>query len=165
MLVLETERLQLRHLTLEDAPFVLELLNDPAFVQYIGDRGVRNLDDARRNIENGAMASYARNGHGLYLAVRKDGEVPVGLVGLVKRDQLEDPDVGYALLPAYRSQGYAYEAASAVLDYGRSVLGMKRIVAICSPENYRSIKLLEKLGLSFERMLEYTAGDVVMVFA
>ncbi len=153
-MVLETERLRLRRLTPDDSAFTLELLNEPSYHQFIGDRGVRTLDDARRYIENGPMASYERYGHGLYLVVLKDGEVPMGMSGLIKRDSLEDVDVGYAFRPQFWSQGYATEATEAVLAYGRHTFGLKRIVAIVSPDNYRSIKLLEKLGLSFERMIK-----------
>jgi RimJ/RimL family protein N-acetyltransferase len=165
MTVFETDRLTLRRLVPEDAPFILALLNQPSFIQFIGDRGVRNLEDARRYIETGPLASYARHGYGLFLTLRTDGQVPIGLCGLLRRDTLDDPDVGYAFLPEHWSQGYAYEAAVATLDYGRRVLGLGRIVAITAPENYRSIKLLEKLGLTFERMVRLSPDDVVMLFA
>ena len=163
---LETERLRIRPLRLDDAPFILELLNEPSFLEFIGDRGVRSLDDARRYIENGPMASYARHGHGLCLTLLKDGGVPMGMTGLIKREGLDDVDIGYAFRPAYWSQGYGYEAAAAMLDHGRQTLGLKRIVAIVSPENYRSVKVLEKLGLSFERMLKLPGDDTaLMLFA
>ena len=166
MTVLETERLRLRRLTPDDDAFILALLNEPSFLQFIGDRGVRSVDDARRYIETGPMTSYDRHGFGLYLTLRTDDQAPIGLCGLLQRDTLDAPDIGYAFLPAYWSQGYAYEAAAATLDHGRDALGLQRIVAIVSPENYRSIKLLEKLGLSFERMVRLAPdAEVLMLFA
>ena len=166
MIVLETDRLILRRLAPEDAAFTLELLNEPAYLQFIGDRGVRSLEDARAYLSNGPIASYARFGHGLYLAVLKEGGVPIGMCGLIKRESLADVDVGYAFLPQYWSQGYASEATAAVMDYGRRTLGLKRIVAIVAPENYRSIKLLEKLGLQFEQMIRLSDdSEAIMLFA
>ena len=164
-IVLETERLQLCHLALADAPFILTLLNEPSFLRYIGDRGVRSLLDARRYLETGPIASYAHNGFGLWLAVRKADGAALGLCGLLRRPTLDAPDLGYAFLPAYWSQGYASEAAAAALDYGQRGLGLGRIVAIVAPENYRSIKLLEKLGFQFEQLRRAGGDDVVMVFA
>ena len=152
MIVLETDRLVLRRLTLNDAPFIIELVNEPSFLRYIGDRGVRSLQDARRYLLSGPIASYERFGFGLYLIFVKATGEAVGMCGLLKRDTLPDVDVGFALLPAHWRQGYAAEAAAAVLDYGRTRLGLERIVAITSPDNVASIALLEKLGLKFESM-------------
>jgi [ribosomal protein S5]-alanine N-acetyltransferase len=165
MPVIETSRLQLCRFMLDDAPFILALLNEPSFLQYIGDRGVRTLDDARQYLNTGPLASYAQHGYGLYLAVRREDSVPIGMCGLLRRGSLDAPDLGYAFLPAYWSQGYATEAAAATLDYGRRTLGLGRIVAITAPENYRSIKLLEKLGLHFERMWRLAPDNVVMLFS
>ena len=153
MIVLETDRLVLRRLTLNDAPFILELVNEPSFLRYIGDRGVRSLQDARRYLLTGPIASYERFGFGLYLIFLKATGDAVGMCGLLKRDTLPDVDVGFALLPGHWRQGYAAEAASAVLDYGRTRLGLKRIVAITSPDNVASIALLEKIGLKVEGMI------------
>jgi RimJ/RimL family protein N-acetyltransferase len=153
MNVLETERLILRHLTVDDAEFILELLNEPGFIQNIGDRGVRNIDDARRYIAEGPAASYERNGFGLYCVALKDSGVPIGMCGLIKRDGLDDVDIGYSFLERFWSKGYAYESASAVMDYGHHVLGIKRIVAITAPDNPGSIRVLEKLGLRYEKMV------------
>lgn len=152
MTVLETERLSLRHLTDADAAFILELVNDPDWLRFIGDRGVRSLDDARAYILNGPVASYARHGFGLYLVELGDGGAPVGMCGLLKRDWLDDVDVGFAFLPRFRGMGLAHEAARATLEYGRVALGLPRVAAIVSPENAGSIRLLEKLGMRFERM-------------
>ena len=154
MSVIETERLSLRRLTEADAEFILGLLNQPSFLRYIGDKGVRNIDDAVRYLQTGPMASYERVGYGPYLVKLKQTEVPIGMCGLLKRDTLPDADVGFAFLPEYWSQGYAAEAATAVMNYGREVLGLQRIVAITSPDNNASIKLLEKIGLKFEGLIK-----------
>ena len=157
MTVFETNRLTVRRLTLDDAPFILELVNDPAWLRHIGDRGVHTVDDARGYLTKGPLASYERFGFGLFLVVRKEDQVSIGMCGLLKRDTLPDVDIGFAYLPPFTRQGYAFEAASATLAYGRSTLGLKRIVAICSPENAASIRLLEKLGLRFERPIRMAA--------
>src|SRR6185295_1504038 len=154
MTVLETERLILRRLSSGDAEFILELLNQPSFLRYIGDKGVRNTEDAIRYIQTGPLASYERFGFGLYLVALKESGVSIGMCGLIKRDSLPDVDVGFAFLPEYWSQGYAFEAANAVMNYGREVLGLSRIVAITSLDNVASIKLLEKVGLKFERLIK-----------
>jgi RimJ/RimL family protein N-acetyltransferase len=151
--ILETDRLVLRQLVVEDDAFIFDLLNDPGWLRFIGDRGIRTLDDARNYILQGPVAMYARHGFGLYLTARKQDGVPMGLCGLLKRDGLADVDIGYAFLPQFRGQGYAAEAAAAVMDYGKNVLGLARIVAITAPGNERSAKVLEKLGLSFTKMV------------
>jgi RimJ/RimL family protein N-acetyltransferase len=164
--VLETERLILRRMSTDDAGFILELLNEPSWLRFIGDRGVRTIEDARDYILNGPVAMYARLGFGLYVTELKDDGSPMGLCGLIKRDFLDDVDIGFAFLPRYWRQGYAYEAASAVLAYGQGVLGLKRIVAITTPDNDRSARLLEKLGLRFERLVRYPDdGQEVRLFA
>jgi RimJ/RimL family protein N-acetyltransferase len=151
--VLETERLTLRRVTDADAEFILDLLNQPSFLRYIGDKGVRNTEDAIRYIQTGPVASYERFGFGLYLVELKETGLPIGMCGLLKRDVLPDVDMGFAFLPDYWSRGYAFEAASAVITHGREVFGLRRIVAITSIENRASIKLLEKLGLGFEGLI------------
>jgi [ribosomal protein S5]-alanine N-acetyltransferase len=147
--VVETERLVLRRLSVDDAEFIRGLLNDPSFLRYIGDKGVRTTADARAYIEKGPVDSYQRHGFGLYLAVRKEDGVPIGICGLVKREALEHVDVGFAFLPQFWSQGYALESASAVVAHGRNVLGLTRVVAVTTPDNHGSIKVLEKLGFRF----------------
>ena len=154
MNVIETERLILRHLAVNDAEFILELLNDPSFLQHIGDRGVRTLADARHYILQGPGASYEQNGFGLYLVELKVSQTPIGICGLVKREGLADVDIGYAFMPHFWSNGYAVESASAVMTYGKEQLGLRRIVAITAPDNIASIKVLEKIGLTFERMTQ-----------
>lgn len=137
----------------DDAPFILELLNEPAFLQNIGDRGVRTIADAGLYIRNGPIASYEKFGFGLYLVELKDGLTPVGICGLLKRDFLEDADIGFAFLQRFWSNGYAYESALAVMDYGYRVLGLKRILAVTAPHNQGSMRVLEKIGLRFEKFV------------
>jgi RimJ/RimL family protein N-acetyltransferase len=146
MNVIETERLYLSRLSTDDASFILRLLNDPAWLQFIGDRGVKNLDDARKYILNGPMKSYDQFGFGLYLTKLKDGKVPIGICGLLKREYLKDVDVGFALLPEFRRKGYAVESAAAVL-------GLKRVAAITQSDNLKSINVLKKIGLEFKKVI------------
>jgi [ribosomal protein S5]-alanine N-acetyltransferase len=150
--VIQTRRLALRRLELSDAAFILELLNEAEFLQFIGDKGVRDLDTAREYILRGPVDSYGRHGFGLYAACLYDG-TPIGICGLVKREGLADVDVGFAFLSRYRSKGYAVESASAVLEHARRVLRLRRIVAITSPDNAASVAVLERIGLKFERMI------------
>jgi ribosomal-protein-alanine N-acetyltransferase len=145
----------LRQLELNDADFILELLNEAAFLRFIGDKGVRDLETAREYIQKGPLDSYGRHGFGLYATCLLDG-TPAGICGLVKRDGLADVDVGFAFLSRHCSKGYAAESAAAVLDHARRVLRLPRVVAITAPENFGSIAVLEKIGLKFERMIRLT---------
>ena len=157
--VLETGRLRLRRLTLDDAPFILRLVNEPSWLRFIGDRGVRTREDARGYILKGPLASYEQFGFGLYLVELKDCGTPAGMCGLLKRDTLPDVDVGYAFLPEFWGKGYASEAASAVLDHGRSAFGLTRILAIVTPDNHGSIRVLEKLGLRFQERVKLSGDE------
>jgi [ribosomal protein S5]-alanine N-acetyltransferase len=150
--VIQTKRLVLRLLELNDADFILELLNEAAFLRFIGDKGVRTQADAREYIRKGPIDSYGRLGFGLYATCLRDG-TPIGICGLVKRDGLADVDVGFAFLSRHCSRGYAVESAAAVLAHARRELRLQRIVAITAPENLGSIAVLEKIGLKFERMI------------
>jgi len=152
--LIETERLTLRKLSVEDAPFILRLVNEPSFLQFIGDKGVRNLEDARQYILNGPVASYAQNGFGLFLVQLKANQVPLGMCGLLKRETLEDVDIGFAFLPEFWNKGYAFEAAAVVLSYAKDVLKLPRIVAITNKDNDASGKLLEKLRFHFDRLIK-----------
>ena len=160
MPLIETERLILRKLSTGDDAFMLDLLNQPSFIQNIGDRGVRTLEEARQYILSRVISSYERFGFGMYLILLKKGEIPIGICGLVKRDVFEDADIGYAFLPQYWSQGYAVESASAVLAYARNTLGLKRILGITAPNNQGSIYVLKKIGLEFEKMVKLSKDDV-----
>ena len=160
MNILETERLILRQFSIDDAPFIFELLNEPSYIRNIGDRGVRTVEDARAYIMRVPITSYEQNRFGLYLVILKETGESIGMCGLIKRDALEDVDIGYAFLPRFWSKGYAVEAALAVKEYARDVIGLKRLVAITDPENQASIRVLEKIGLRFEKMVRLSEDDI-----
>ena len=149
--VLVTQRLSLDQLTAEDAPFILELVNDPDWLRFIGDRNVHDLAAARAYIDKGPRDMYARLGFGLYKVSLLDG-TPVGMCGLIKRDGLDDVDIGFAFLARHRGRGYAREAAAATLEHARA-LGLTRLVAITAPDNGRSMQLLEQLGFVYRETL------------
>jgi [ribosomal protein S5]-alanine N-acetyltransferase len=162
---LETERLHLRRLTLDDAGFLIEVFNDPAFIRFVGDRNIRTIDDAESFLEKGPFESYRRHGYGHHAVIRKADSQPLGICGFIKRDALEDVDIGFSLLPPYRQQGYGFEAASAMMAHGRDTLGFRRIVAIASPDNDASIRLLGRLGLTYERMVQLSEnGESLSLF-
>ena len=150
--ILDTERLSLSVITLDDAAFYLELINDPTWIANINDKGIRTLEAAQESILNGPIASQNKNGFSLYVVRRQHDNVAMGMCGLIKRDTLNDVDIGYALLPQYVSQGYALEAASAVVQYAHKVLGLAKLAAITWPDNQRSNQLLEKIGFIFEKV-------------
>jgi RimJ/RimL family protein N-acetyltransferase len=154
--LLETPRLSLRPFTEHDAPFVLGLLNEPSFIRNIGDRGVRTIEDARAYIAQGPMASYARFGFGLYVVELKAPRTPIGICGILKREELPEPDLGFAFLPAYWSRGYGLESATAMRDYAFATFHLPRLLAIVSPSNAASIRLLEKLGFGFSALTRLT---------
>ena len=162
MIVLETERLTLRRVMLDDAAFVLQVLNDPGYIRFIADRGVRTVEDAARYIAEKFLPSFERHGFGFYIMELKSDGTPMGMCGLIKRDTLDDVDVGYSLLEPFWGNGYAVEAARAVVDYGRRVIGLPRVVGITAPDNDASGKVLEKIGLRYEKMIhlpEYEGGS------
>lgn len=148
---MQTPRLNLRLLADGDADFILDLLNQPSWLEYIGDRGVRNLDDARDYIHNGPLAMIEQHGFGLYLVEIKSSKTAIGMCGLLKRETLDDVDIGFAFHPASWGQGYAKEAAQACVDYARDQIGLDRLVAITLPTNRSSIKLLRALGMQYEK--------------
>lgn len=149
--ILDTGRLSLRRFALSDAPFIVELLNDPAFIRFIADRGVRTEDDARNYLQTGPLASYAQFGFGLFLVSLRTDSTPIGMCGLLKRPELDDADIGFAFLPAYCAKGYAYEIAAALLSVARGHFGVERVVAIVNHDNAASIRLLQRLGFAFEK--------------
>lgn len=154
MTVLETERLFLRRFAIDDAQFILTLLNEPSFLRYIGDKKVRNLEDARQYILNGPVASYERNGFGLYVVELRESHMPIGMCGLIKREELPEADIGFALLADFVNKGLAFEAAAAVLNDARERLRLRRLLAITTPDNEASIKLLHRLGFRFEGVMK-----------
>lgn len=158
MHILDTGRLRLRTVEPDDTAFYLALVNDPAFIEHIGDRGIHTLDEAREALLTGPIAMQEARGHSLYVVELKEGQVPIGMCGLIKRDSLDGIDIGYAFLPAWRGQGYAHEAGVAVLGFAPS-LGIRRVLAITSPNNIASNFLLRKMGLRFERFMHLVPGD------
>lgn len=158
MKVLETDRLVLRWLSPDyDAGFILDLLNDPSFIRFIGDKGVRTVDDARNYILNGPVASYKQFGFGLYATELKDTGMPIGICGILKRETLPHPDIGFAFLSEYRNQGFAFEAAAATMRHARKTLGLDRVLAITTPDNEASAKLLRKIGMRYDRLIKLSA--------
>ncbi len=151
MLPIHTAHLTIRYLTLADAGFMLELLNDPGYIRHIADRGIRTLADAERYLANGPLQSYQQYGYGLFMVVEQDTGLPAGLCGLIFRPYIGIPDVGYAFLPAFRGKGYAYEAASAVKNWGHNQQQLPQIVGICNRDNLASVRILEQLGLMYEK--------------
>lgn len=161
-LILETERLRLRELDGDDADFILALLNDADFLRNIGDKQVRTRDDALRYLAEGPLASYAANGYGLWRVERRGDGAVAGMCGLVRRESLPGPDIGYAYLPAFRGQGYAAEAGAAVLRHGLGRLGLPRILAIVTEANGGSIRVLEKLGMRREGVQQINGGPLLV---
>ena len=159
MTVLETERLTLRRLTLDDAPFLLGLLNEPSFLRHIGDRGVRTVEQAEAYLTKGPLDMYRSHGHGLYLVELREGAVPLGICGLIRRPALADVDIGFAFKPEFWGRGYAHEAAAATLEHGRRDLGLERIVAIVAEGNEASARLCQKLGMRYERRVRLAPQD------
>jgi RimJ/RimL family protein N-acetyltransferase len=163
-LVCETPRLTIRRLDDADAPFIVQLLNEPSFLENIGDRGVRSLEDARTYLAKGPFASYEQHGFGLFHVALKEGGAAIGMCGLLKRDWLDAPDVGFAFLPAFWSKGYAYESSVGVFGWARRTLGTTRVVGIVKPGNAGSIRVLEKLGMKFARTVTSPEGQVSRLY-
>jgi RimJ/RimL family protein N-acetyltransferase len=157
MTALKTGRLLIDELSFDDTEFIVELLNDESFLRFIGDKGVRTIEDAHKYLQDGPMQSYRRNGFGLLLVRRASDGAKLGMCGLVRREGLDHPDLGFAFLPEYRAYGYAFESAFAVLNDARSRLGIDRILGICNPDNGASIALLTKAGFCFEKQLRLSA--------
>jgi RimJ/RimL family protein N-acetyltransferase len=152
--VCESPRLRIRELTLDDTAFIIELLNQDSFIRYIGDKLVRSEDDAIRYLNNGPLASYQRYGFGLNAVLLKGHDTPIGMCGLLKRDELEYPDIGYAFLPIFCAQGYALEAATSVLRHTVKSHALTTVLAVTLPENISSNRLLGKLGFTFKASIE-----------
>jgi ribosomal-protein-alanine N-acetyltransferase len=166
MTSMSTPRVALRELQSPDAPFVLRLVNDPDWLRFIGDRGVRTLAQAQQFIIDGPQAMFARHGHGLFLVQAVPGGEPLGLAGLIRRDGLPAPDLGFAFLPEHRGRGLALEAAGLVLRHGREVLCLQRILAVTLPDNSASIRLLERLGFRRQDSVRLRDdGDLLDLYA
>jgi [ribosomal protein S5]-alanine N-acetyltransferase len=159
MIVLHTERLRLRELTLADAEFIVELVNDEAWLRFIGDKNVHSVSDAERYLREGPLASYGKNGFGLWCVELASGGERLGMCGLIKRDTLEDVDIGFAFLERHRGRGFAREAARATIEHGFDSLVLPRIVAITDVDNVRSQRVLEQIGMRFERYSKLPPSD------
>lgn len=159
-----TERLAIRPFTRDDAPFILRLLNEPSFIEHIADKGVRTLEQAVAYLVDGPLASYAARGHGLWMVEHGITGAPMGMCGLIKRESLQEVDLGYAFLPEFWGLGFASEAAEACLDYGKTALGLRCVLAIVSPGNASSIRLLERLSFQRTGTMECGPGDEVEVY-
>lgn len=153
MIVLTTSRLEIIEITIEDTPFIFELLNTPSWIKFIGDRGIKTQEDAKNYIINKFIPSYSAWWFGFRLVRTKDDKTPIGICGLVKRDALEHIDIGFAFLPQYEGKGFGFESASAVMEYAKNRLNIKTIAGITNSGNKSSIALLEKLGLRFQKMI------------
>ncbi|MFI5185425.1 MAG: GNAT family N-acetyltransferase [Chitinophagales bacterium] len=151
MEIIESKRLLLRPFIPGDSNFILELLNTEGWLKYIGDRNVKTIQQANYYLENGPIKSYKVNGFGLSMVQLKENNKPIGMSGLIRRDYLDHPDIGFAFLPGYTGKGYAYEIAKEIIYYGFNRLQLQQILAITLPENSSSIRLLEKLGLRYQK--------------
>ena len=156
---LETERLYLRRVTLDDADLLLAVWNDPAFIRNVGDRGVRSIEEAQEAMQGGALKLYADHGYGPYAMVLKSGGSRIGICGLFKRDNFDYPDIGFGVLPTFCGKGYAGEASFAVMAHARDDLEIEELNAIVSPDNVPSIGLIQKLGLEFDKMITMPGED------
>uniref|UniRef100_A0A486XUD1 Acetyltransferase, GNAT family n=1 Tax=Rheinheimera sp. BAL341 TaxID=1708203 RepID=A0A486XUD1_9GAMM len=159
MIVAETSRLRIRHMVAADAAFICQLLNEPSFIQNIADRGVRTELDALHYITQGPVKSYQQHGYGLFLVESSVNAEPLGICGLLFRDFLQETDIGFAFMPQFWGKGYAYEAASAVMRFGYTKLQLKRIVGLTTAGNLTSVKLLNRLGLHFEKMVKMSPSE------
>ena len=165
-IVINTERLILQKFTLNDAPFMLELLNTPDWLRFIGDRNVHTVEEAEQYLLTGYMKSYETHGFGFYAVMLKKTEELIGMCGLIKRDTLENVDIGFAFLPQFMGKGYGSEAASATLHYAQNELKLEKIIAIVNPENKVSVALIKKMGLRFEKMIQLSHKDIeLMLFS
>ncbi len=153
-MILETKRLILSKFSVKDAPFFYTLVNDPAWMRFIGDRNVKTIADAEKYLIDKIIPSYVKHGFGFYVVSSKEDNTPIGMSGLVDRNGLDHIDVGYAFLPQYRGKGYAYEATKAVLDYAKNILKIDPVVAITNEKNTKSIQLLKRLGLHYDKLIQ-----------
>ncbi len=161
-MIIETGRLLLRRFNLNDAPFIIELLNSPGWLQFIGNKSVRSIEDAQNYLQKGPLKSYEIHGFGLNLVQKKDDGCAIGMCGVLKRDTLEYPDLGFAFLPRHTGNGYAFEAASSILTYAAEKLDIRHITALTIPSNSRSIKLLEKLSFVFSRAFSFEVNGELL---
>jgi len=167
MAIAETNRLIISKLTKDDAAFFLELVNSPNWIKYIGDRNLKTVKDAKDYLKNGTIKSYKNYGFGFYkLQLKEENFKSIGTCGLVKREQLDDVDIGFAMLPKYEGKGFGYESSVAILKLAKEKFNLKKIVAITLPTNHSSINLLEKLGLTYEKRVKpFEDDEELLLFA
>ena len=163
-IILATGRLILRELTLADADFILALYNTPAYLEFIGDKNIHSIEEARSHLKNDRINSYKTNGFGLWLVETKESNIPVGTCGLIKRAAFEDIDIGFAFLPKYFGKGYGFEAASATLNYAYKKLKLDKVIAYTNKDNKASIELLQKLGMKYEKDVAFLDNTTVKLF-
>ena len=159
MIITETDRLRIRQLTENDAAFALKLYTSKPFLRFVGDKSLSSVDDARQYLIDGPITMYRTHGIGLYMVELRHCQTPLGICGLIKRDTLDDIDIGYGFLPEFFGMGYGYESTKAVMNFGKNTLKLKKLVAITTEDNADSIKLLSRLGLSFARNIEEAEGQ------
>ena len=166
MNVISTDRLLINRITLDDAGFILKLINDKDWIKNIGDKGIRTIEETEEYIRTRFLKAYDEVGFGFYSLILKSDQQIIGIAGLVDREGIDHIDIGYGMLPEFRGKGYAFEATKAIYDYGYEELKLKKIVAIVNPDNTSSIKLLSKLGLEFERMIRFPDEEIdIMLFS
>ena len=153
--ILETENLILREFTENDAAFIIELVNSEGWLKYIGDKNIKTDAQAKEYLLNGPIKSYAQNGYGLAMVELKNDKTPIGMCGIINRETLDHPDIGFAFLPDFANKGFGYEIASKTLQYATGELGIDKVLAITVPENNASIKLLEKIGMTFQKRFNF----------
>jgi len=163
--ILETERLSLREFNTTDATFIIQLLNSKGWLKFIGDRHIKTLEQAENYLTNGPMKSYSVNGFGLSMVELKNTHTPIGMCGLIKRDNLPDIDIGFAFLEEFMGNGYAFEIAQATINFAKESLKKETILAITLPTNVRSINLLKKIGMKFEKNFSFEGStEELMLF-
>jgi RimJ/RimL family protein N-acetyltransferase len=163
--ILETERLRLREFTVDDTKFIIELLNSPGWIEFIGDRNVSTEDEAACYLQNGPLKSYKQNGFGLSMVETKNDQAAIGMCGIIKRDNMENPDIGFAFLPRFYGKGYAFEIASATLSYAIHELGIAKVAAITLRGNLRSIRILEKIGFKFIKTIKSDKNEEMLLYS
>lgn len=167
MIISETERLLISKVTLLDAPFFVKLMNTPNWLKYIGDRNIKTVEDAQENLKNGILKSYSDNEFGFYkILLKSENNKIIGTAGLIKREELNDVDIGFGFLPEYESKGFGYEVSIEIMQLAKEVFKLKKVVAITNPDNHNSIKLLRKLGLVFEKKVNpFEEDKELLLFA
>ena len=167
MIISETQRLIITKVDLQDAPFFFELMNTPHWIKYIGDKKIKTVTHAKAHLKKGILKSYRKDGFGFYKVLLKSENLKtIGICGLVKRKELEDVDIGFGFLPDYEGKGFGYESSIEIMKLAQNKFKIKKVAAITSPKNVNSIKLLEKLGLTYKkRIIPFDDAEELLLFA